>query len=127
EYNLTGLLNYPVLAQAGTLTVNAAAGEDARKAAEGAMLWLYSSGEGEAALTETLGVITPWNTAYDGTALGAMQVQQASTGILPGAAFTQAQATPWPKTRPPCRAGAAPAPSAAISPTARWKFWARPR
>ena len=26
------------------------------------------------------------------TALGAMQVQQASTGILPGAAFTQAQA-----------------------------------
>src|SRR5699024_176516 len=92
EYNLTGLLNYPVLAQAGTLTVNAAVGEDARKAAEGAVLWLYSSGEGEAALTETLGVITPWNTAYDGTALGAMQVQQASTGILPGAAFTQAQA-----------------------------------
>ena len=92
EYNLTGLLNYPVLAQAGTLTVNAAAGEEARKAAEGAVLWLYSSGEGEAALTETLGVITPWNTAYDGTALGAMQVQQASTGILPGAAFTQAQA-----------------------------------
>lgn len=92
EYNLTGLLNYPVLAQAGTLTVNVAAGEEARKAAEGAVLWLYSSGEGEAALTETLGVITPWNTAYDGTALGAMQVQQASTGILPGAAFTQAQA-----------------------------------
>lgn len=92
EYNLTGLLNYPVLAQAGTLTVNVAAGQEARKAAEGAVLWLYSSGEGEAALTETLGVITPWNTAYDGTALGAMQVQQASTGILPGAAFTQAQA-----------------------------------
>ena len=92
EYNLTGLLNYPVLAQAGTLTVNAAAGEEARKAAEGAVLWLYSSGEGEAALTETLGVITPWNTASDATALGAMQVQQASTGILPGVQLTQAQA-----------------------------------
>ena len=92
EYNLEGLLNYPVLADAGTLTVRADAEEDAHKAAESAVLWLYSSGEGEEALTETLGVITPWNTASDATALGAMQVEQAGAGILPGHAFTQAQA-----------------------------------
>lgn len=92
EYNLEGLLNYPVLADAGTLTVRADAEEDARKAAESAVLWLYSSGEGEEALTETLGVITPWNTASDATTLGAMQVEQAGTGILPGASLTQARA-----------------------------------
>ena len=92
EYNLTGLLNYPVLADAGTLTIRAGADEAGRKAAESAVLWLYSSGDGEQALTETLGVITPWNTASDATALGAMQVEQAGTGILPGESMTQAQA-----------------------------------
>ena len=92
EYNLTGLLNYPVLADVGTVTVRAGTDETAQKAAKSAVLWLYSSGDGEAALTETLGVITPWNTASDATTLGAMQVEQASTGILPGSSFTQAQA-----------------------------------
>lgn len=92
EYNLTGLLNYPILADAGTLTIRAGAGETGRKAAESAVLWLYSSGDGEDALTETLGLITPWNTASDATALGAMQVEQAGTGILPGETLTQAQA-----------------------------------
>ena len=48
------------------------------------MLWLYSSGDGEKALTNTLGVITPWNTASDTTTLGAMQVEQVNTAILPG-------------------------------------------
>lgn len=92
EYNLTGLLDYPVLADAGYLAINADAPEDAAKAAKSAALWLYSSGEGETTLTETLGLITPWNTASDATTLGAMQVAQAAAGILPGSAFTGAQA-----------------------------------
>ena len=92
EYNLTGLLNYPVLADVGYVTVRAGTDETAQKAAKSAALWLYSSGEGESALTETLGVITPWNTASDTTTLGAMQIEQAGTGILPGSTFTQAQA-----------------------------------
>lgn len=92
EYNLTGLWDYPVLADVGYVTVRAGTDEAAQKAAKSAVLWLYSSGEGENALTETLGVITPWNTASDTTTLGAMQIQQASTGILPGITVTQAQA-----------------------------------
>lgn len=92
EYNLTGLLNYPVLADVGYVTVRAGTDETAQKAAKSAALWLYSSGDGESALTETLGVITPWNTASDTTTLGAMQIEQAGTGILPGSTFTQAQA-----------------------------------
>ena len=92
EYNLTGLLNYPVLADAGYLTISSGSDETAQKAAKSAALWLYSSGEGETALTETLGVITPWNTASDTTTLGSMQIEQAGTGILPGITVTQAQA-----------------------------------
>lgn len=92
EYNLTGLLNYPVLADVGYVTVRAGTDETAQKAAKSAALWLYSSGDGESALTETLGVITPWNTASDTTTLGAMQIEQAGIGILPGSTFTQAQA-----------------------------------
>lgn len=92
EYNLTGLLDYPVLADVGYLTIRAGTGDAAQKAAKSAVLWLYSSGEGESALTETLGVITPWNTASDTTTLGNMQITQASTGILPGITVTQAQA-----------------------------------
>ena len=92
EYNLTGLLDYPVLAEVGYVTVRAGTEETAQKAAKSAALWLYSSGDGENALTETLGVITPWNTASDTTTLGAMQIEQAGTGILPGITVTQAQA-----------------------------------
>lgn len=92
EYNLTGLLNYPVLADAGYLALSAETDADTQKAARSAALWLYSSGDGEMALTETLGVITPWNTASDVTPLGAMQVEQAGTGILPGLALTASQA-----------------------------------
>ncbi len=91
EYNLTGLLDYPVLADVGYLAINSGAEEAGQKAAKSAALWLYSSGEGENTLTETLGVITPWNTASDATTLGAMQVEQAGAGILPGEAFTGAQ------------------------------------
>ena len=76
----------------GYLTVRAGTDETAQKAAESAVLWLYSSGDGENALTETLGVITPWNTASDATALGTMQIEQAGTGILPGITVTQDQA-----------------------------------
>ena len=84
EYNLTGLLDYPILANAGCFAVRGGTDEDTRKNAESAVLWLYSSGDGERALTDTLGVITPWNTASDTTTLGSMQVDQVNTGILPG-------------------------------------------
>lgn len=84
EYNLTGLLNYPVLTPAGCLAIPAGADEAGVKAAAGAILWLYGSSEGERALTETLCLITPWGTASDTTALGAMQVAQVGSGILPG-------------------------------------------
>lgn len=85
EYNLTGLMDYPVLAPVGYAGIRAGADEAQTLAAKSALLWLYASGEGERALTETLGVITPWKTASDATALGAMQVQQSAEGILPGA------------------------------------------
>lgn len=88
EYNLTGLTNYPVLADVGWLAVRAGADEAEQKAAKSAILWFYSSGEGEQALTETLTVVTPWNTASDKTPLGAMQVSQVAAGILPAEALT---------------------------------------
>ena len=62
------------------------------EAAKSAALWLYSNGAGEDALTETLGVVTPWNTAAGTTAVTAMQVQQVGTGILPGVALDTAAA-----------------------------------
>ena len=83
EYNLTGLLNYPVLSCAGWLAVPAAADEAGAKAAASAILWLYSSGEGEKALTETLCLVTPWDTASDVTAPGKQQIEQVGAGILP--------------------------------------------
>ena len=92
EYNLDGLLNYPVLADVGCIAINADTSPEGLKAAKSAALWLYSNGEGEDTLTETLGAITPWNTASDATTLGAMQVEQAGTGILPGTAFDTAAA-----------------------------------
>ena len=84
EYNLTGLLDYPILANAGCFAIQDTGDAAALKSAESAVLWLYSSGDGEKALTDTLGVITPWNTASDTTTLGAMQVKQVNTAILPG-------------------------------------------
>ena len=71
EYNLTGLLDYPILANAGCFALQDTGDAAALKSAESAVLWLYSSGDGEKALTNTLGVITPWNTASDTTTLGA--------------------------------------------------------
>ena len=59
EYNLDGLLDYPVLADVSCIAINAGTSADGLKAAKSAALWLYSNGEGEDALTETLGVITP--------------------------------------------------------------------
>ena len=61
EYNLTGLLNYPVLATAGWLAVPASADEAGTRAAAAAILWLYTSADGEAALTEDAALVTPWN------------------------------------------------------------------
>lgn len=85
DYNVAGLLNYPVLVSAGRLAIPAAADESAAKAAGGFIVWLYASGAGTAELTDSLGMITPWNTASDTTALGAMQVKLVSTGVIPGA------------------------------------------
>ena len=65
---------------------------DGLKAAKSAALWLYSNGAGADALPETLGVVTPWNTAAGTTAVTAMQVQQVGTGILPGVALDTAVA-----------------------------------
>lgn len=92
DYNVDGLLNYPVLADVGSIAINADTTADGLKAAKSAALWLYSNGAGEDALTETLGVVTPWNTASDATAVTAMQVQQVGTGILPGTALDTATA-----------------------------------
>ena len=92
EYNLDGLLDYPVLADVGCLALNADTDAAGLKAAKSAALWLYSNGAGEDALTETLGVVTPWNTAADSTAVLAMQIEQVGTGILPGAVLDTATA-----------------------------------
>lgn len=90
EYNLDGLLDYPVLADVGCIAINADTTAEGLKAAKSAALWLYSNGAGEDALTETLGVVTPWNTASDSTAVLAAQVEQVGTGILPGTTFDTA-------------------------------------
>ena len=92
EYNLDGLLDYPVLADVGCLALNADTDAAGLKAAKSAALWLYSNGAGEDALTETLGVVTPWNTAADSTTVLAMQIEQVGTGILPGAVLDAATA-----------------------------------
>ena len=60
-----------------------AADEAGAKAAASAILWLYSSGEGEKTLTETLCLVTPWDTASDKTAPGKRQIEQVGAGILP--------------------------------------------
>ena len=83
EYNLTGLLNYPVLANEGWLAIPAGADEAGTRAASAAILWLYTSQAGEETLTQTLGLVTAWGTASNDAALTAMQVEQVAAGILP--------------------------------------------
>lgn len=92
EYNLTGLLNYPVLAGEAWLAVPAGADETRTEAAAAAMLWLYTSQAGEETLTQTLGLVTPWGTASNDTPLTAMQVEQVGAGILPEPALDTAAA-----------------------------------
>ncbi|MFR3226424.1 MAG: hypothetical protein ACLTNY_05635 [Blautia massiliensis (ex Durand et al. 2017)] len=77
-----------MLADAGTLTVRAGA-EDACKAAESAMLGCTAAAREK---PDRNAGRHRRNTASDATTLGAMQVEQAGTGILPGASLTQAQA-----------------------------------
>lgn len=88
SYNLNGLMNYPILANAGYLAVPAGGNADA---AESAILWIYASGAGNTVLTDDLLLVTPWNTASNATAIGAMQVEQVGTGILPEVALTAGQ------------------------------------
>lgn len=89
EYNLTGLMNYPILADAGWLAVPDTVTEDRLQAAAGALLWLYGSPRGEEVLTEDLLLITPWGTASDTTPVGAAQVKQVESGILPAPALPE--------------------------------------
>ena len=91
EYNLTGLLDYPILTDAGYLAVPAERDTDDIKAGAAALLWLYGSAGGEKALTEDELLITPWDTASDTSALGAWQVGQVESGILPAPALTEEQ------------------------------------
>lgn len=85
EYNLAGLMNYPVLMDAAWLAVPADSSDTSAKAAAAALAWLYGSGRAETVLTETLGLITPWGTASDTAPVLALQVAQAGAGILPAA------------------------------------------
>lgn len=91
EYNLTGLLNYPILTDAGWLAIPAERETESIKAGAAALLWLYGSAGGEKALTEDELLITPWDTASDTTPLGAWQVSQVENGILPAPALTEEQ------------------------------------
>ena len=92
DYNLTGLLNYPVLANESWLAVPAGADETGTEAAAAAILWLYTSQDGEETLTQTLGLVTPWGTASNDTPLTAMQVEQVGRGILPEPELTSTAA-----------------------------------
>lgn len=91
EYNLTGLMNYPILATSAWLAIPAGADEEGTRAAAAAILWLYTSEPGEEALTETLGLITPWGTASDDSTVRQMQIDQVGAGILPEVTLTPAE------------------------------------
>lgn len=91
EYNLTGLMNYPILSTAAWLAIPAGADEEGLRAAAAAILWLYTSEPGEETLTETLGLITPWGTAANDTVICQMQIDQVGAGILPEVSLTPDQ------------------------------------
>lgn len=91
EYNLTGLMNYPILATSAWMAIPAGTDEEGVKAAAAAILWLYTSEPGEETLTETLGLITPWGTASDTSAACQMQIDQVGAGILPEVTLTPAE------------------------------------
>lgn len=88
EYNLTGLMNYPILSTAAWLAIPAGADEQGARAAAAAILWLYTSQVGEETLTESLSLITPWGTASNDTAAARSQVEQVGKGILPEVVLT---------------------------------------
>lgn len=90
EYNLTGLMNYPVFSVPAWLAIPSSADAEGFQAAASAILWLYSSEAGERTLSEELCLVTPWNTASDKTAPGAMQINQLNAGILPGVTLSYA-------------------------------------
>ena len=91
EYNLTGLMNYPILATSAWMAIPAGADEEGVRAAAAAILWLYASARGGEPLTETLGLITPWGTAANDSAACQMQIDQVGAGILPEVTLTPAQ------------------------------------
>lgn len=91
EYNLTGLMNYPILSTAAWLAIPAGVDEEGLRAAAAAILWLYTSEPGEEVLTETLGLITPWGTAANDSVACQKQIDQVGAGILPEEALTPAQ------------------------------------
>ena len=63
EYNLTGLMNYPVFAAPAWLAIPASASAEQAKAGAAAILWLYTSEAGEQVLSGDLLLVTPWGTA----------------------------------------------------------------
>lgn len=91
EYNLTGLMNYPVLSTCAWMAIPAGTDEEGARAAAAAILWLYTSEPGEETLTETLGLITPWGTASNDSTACQMQIAQVGAGILPEVTLTPAQ------------------------------------
>lgn len=91
RFNLTGLMSYPIFADRAWLAIPADADEEGTRAAAAAMLWLYTSNAGEAALIDTLDLITPWGTGSNQNKAAAMQAEQVNTGILPGVELTQGQ------------------------------------
>lgn len=91
DYNVAGLTNYPVVSVAGRLAIPAEADEQAARAGAGFILWLYTSEAGEQVLTDGLNLVTPWNTASDATALGAMLVDTLATGVVPGVELSDGQ------------------------------------
>lgn len=88
EYNLTGLMNYPILSTVAWLAIPAGADEQGARDAAAAILWLYTSQAGEETLTESLCLITPWGTASNDTAAARSQVEQVGAGILPEVILT---------------------------------------
>ena len=91
EYNLTGLMHYPILSTAAWFAIPAGTDEEGVRAAAAAILWLYTSEPGEETLTETLGLITPWGTASNDTAACQKQIDQVGAGILPEVTLTPAE------------------------------------
>lgn len=87
-YTLEQLAGWPVVGTAGWLAIPQDAGEDARARAEGFLLWLFASAEGQRALTEGMGLLgiaggEPSSPALQ-TAAGALAAGEALPDLAEG-------------------------------------------